>query len=74
MERGLRGALKLYFEKPELVALAILAALIVFFSIRTNGLFISVQNRSGRLGVRSAVPRTNVQSCLPRWEHPCGVV
>ena len=44
---GLRGALKLYFEKPELVALAILAALIVFFSIRTNGLFISAQNVKG---------------------------
>jgi simple sugar transport system permease protein len=46
-EGGLRRVLKLYFEKPALVAFAILIALVVFFSIRTNGLFISAQNVKG---------------------------
>jgi simple sugar transport system permease protein len=43
----MKRVLKIYMERPELVALALLVALIVFFTVRTGGLFVSVQNVKG---------------------------
>lgn len=58
-ERGARGKgsaplkrlLKVYMERPELVALFVLLVLIAFFTLRSGGVFLSYQNLRGILGL-----------------------
>jgi simple sugar transport system permease protein len=43
--------LKVYMERPELVALVVLVALLAYFALRSGGLFLSYQNLRGILGL-----------------------
>jgi simple sugar transport system permease protein len=43
--------LKVYMERPELVALVVLVALLGYFTFRSGGLFLSYQNLRGILGL-----------------------
>ena len=47
----MRRILKIYLEKPELAGVVLLAALIVVFQIRSNGVFLSLENLRGVLGI-----------------------
>lgn len=47
----MKRLLKIYMERPELVALVVLVALVGYFTIRSNGLFLSYQNLRGILSL-----------------------
>src|SRR3982750_2567351 len=47
----MRRILKIYLEKPELAGVVLLVALIVVFQIRSNGVFLSLENLRGVLGI-----------------------
>ena len=47
----MRRLLKIYFEKPELAGVVLLAVLIALFSWRSNGVFLSPENVRGVLGI-----------------------
>ena len=47
----MKRALKIYLEKPELVGVVLLVALTAFFEIRSHGVFFSLQNIRGVLGL-----------------------
>ena len=47
----MKRLLKIYMERPELVALAVLTVLVAYFSIATNGLFVNPQNLRGILSL-----------------------
>ena len=46
-----RKLFRIYLEKPELAGAALLVVLILVFEIRTNGVFLSVDNLRGILGL-----------------------
>ena len=43
--------LKIYLERPELAGLALLIFLVIFFQIRSNGVFLNAANLQGMLGI-----------------------
>lgn len=47
----MRRLLKIYLEKPELAGVVLLAALIVVFQVRSDGIFLSAENLRGVLGL-----------------------
>ena len=49
--RPVKRVLKVYMERPELVALVVLVALVGYFTLRSGGLFLSYQNLRGILGL-----------------------
>ncbi|WP_308917816.1 ABC transporter permease [Jannaschia sp. LMIT008] len=49
-DRG-RRLLKVYLEKPELAGLVLLVALVAFFQLRSDGVFLSEANLRGILGI-----------------------
>jgi simple sugar transport system permease protein len=49
--RGSRRLLKLALQKPELAAALLLALLVVFFQVRSDGVFLNYDNLRGMLGL-----------------------
>lgn len=47
----IKQLIKLYLDRPELAALAILVVFVVVFQIKSNGLFLSITNLRGLLGL-----------------------
>ena len=43
----MKRLLKIYMERPELVALVVLVVMVVYFTIQSKGLFVSYQNLRG---------------------------
>ena len=47
----MKRLLKIYMEKPELAAIVFLVVLTLVFQLRSNGVFLNVQNLQGMLGL-----------------------
>ena len=47
----MRRFLKIYLEKPELAGLCLLIVLIIAFQIRSDGIFLNMDNLRGILGI-----------------------
>lgn len=47
----MKRMLKIYMERPELVALVVLVALVIYFTVQSKGLYLSYQNLRGILSL-----------------------
>ena len=47
----MKRLLKIYLEKPELAGLVLLIVLVIFFQVKSGGVFLSLQNLQGILGL-----------------------
>ena len=47
----MKRAIKIYLEKPELAGVLLLVVLVAFFDVKSNGVFLSLQNIRGVLGL-----------------------
>ncbi|TJW43783.1 MAG: ABC transporter permease, partial [Mesorhizobium sp.] len=47
----MKRLLKIYFEKPELAGGLLLVVLVIVFQVRSNGVFLNLDNLRGMLGL-----------------------